>query len=152
MIPSDQDITTIAHVIQLAIAPVFLLTGIGSLLAVMANRLARIIDRARFVESRWSGFNEAERAEARREFVHLSRRASYTSWAINLCAFAALLVCALIAALFLDAIIGTSLRWLVGALFVLAMFALSSGIMFFLREVHVATHTLHVGPPSGAVT
>lgn len=143
----DPDITTIAHVIQLAIAPVFLLTGIGSLLAVMANRLARIIDRARFVESIWSKLDGHERADADLEFTSLSHRAKFTSWAINLCAMAALLVCALIAALFIDATLGTSLRWLVGALFVLAMVALSSGILCFLREVHVATHTLRIGPP-----
>jgi hypothetical protein len=144
----DQAITTIAHVIQLAIAPVFLLTGIGSLLGVMANRLARIIDRARVVEAAWIGFSEAERATARLEFGNLTHRATCTSWAINLGALAALLVCVLIAALFIDALLGTSLRWLVGALFVLAMIALSSGIVCFLREVHVATHTLRIGPPS----
>lgn len=144
---ADQDVTTIAHVIQLAIAPVFLLTGIGSLLSVMANRLARIIDRARIVENLWNRLDEAGRGEARLEFSNLSHRAKFTSWAINLCALSALLVCALIASLFIDAVVGTNLRWLVAALFVLAMIALSSGILCFLREVHTATHTLRIGPP-----
>jgi hypothetical protein len=145
--PTDQDITTIAHVIQLAIAPVFLLTGIGSLLAVMANRLARIIDRARFVESGWNKLDPSERTEARVELASLSHRATLSSWAINLCALSALLVCALIAALFIDAFVGTNLRWVVGVLFVLSMFVLSAGILCFLREVYVATHTLRIGPP-----
>ena len=144
----DHDVSTIAHVIQLAIAPVFLLTGIGSLLSVMANRLARIIDRSRVVENRWYLMNERERADAGLEFANLSRRAGFTSWAINFGALSALLVCALIAALFLDALLGSNLRWVVGALFVLSMMALSSGIVFFLREVHAATHTLRIGPPS----
>jgi hypothetical protein len=144
---SDQDVSTIAHVIQLAIAPVFLLTGIGSLLSVMANRLARIIDRARVVETHWSKLNAAERTDAKFEFANLSRRAKFTSWAINFCALSALLVCVLIAALFIDALLGSNLRWVVGALFVLSMIALSSGIVFFLREVHAATHTLRIGPP-----
>jgi hypothetical protein len=147
---TDQDVTTIAHVIQLAIAPVFLLTGIGSLLSVMANRLARIIDRARVVESNWKTLNENEQADAGLEFSNLSRRAGFTSWAINFCALSALLVCALIAALFMDALLGSNLRWVVGALFVLAMVALSSGIVLFLLEVHTATHTLRIGPPSTA--
>ena len=147
---TDQDVTTIAHVIQLAIAPVFLLTGIGSLLMVMANRLARIIDRSRVVESRWHSMNAHERADARLEFANLSRRAGFTSWAINFGALSALLVCALIAALFLDALLGSNLRWVVGALFVLSMMALSSGIVYFLREVHTATHTLRIGPPATA--
>jgi hypothetical protein len=143
----DQGIATIAHAIQLAIAPVFLLTGIGSLLAVMANRLGRIIDRARVQEKSWYGLDDSERLDVRQELSSLAHRATFTSWAINLCAFAALLVCTLIAALFVEAIAGMSLRWLVGALFILAMVALSSGVVCFLREVHVATHTLRIGPP-----
>jgi Protein of unknown function (DUF2721) len=146
MLP-DQDVVTIAHVIQLAIAPVFLVTGIGSLLGVMANRLARIIDRARFVEGGWSKLDGAEQADARVELTGLAHRAHLASWAINFSALAALLVCALIAALFLDAFVGTKLRWLVGVLFVLSMIALSGGIICFLREVYVATHTLRIGPP-----
>ena len=145
--PSDQNIAAISHVIQLAIAPVFLLTGIGSLLGVMANRLGRIIDRSRFLEGRWTVLDAPARSEAHDEFASLRHRAVFTSWAINFCALAALLVCALIAALFVDAFTGTNLRWLVGALFVLAMFSLIGGIVCFLREVHVATHTLRIGPP-----
>lgn len=78
---SDQDIGSIAHVIQLAIAPVFLLTGIGSLLAVMANRLARIIDRSRWLEGAWSSLDATARMDAQVEFANLSRRAGFTSWA-----------------------------------------------------------------------
>ena len=57
MLPLTQEVSTIAHVIELAIAPVFLITGIGSLLAVMSNRLARIIDRARQIETKWVDLN-----------------------------------------------------------------------------------------------
>jgi hypothetical protein len=146
-VQAESDIAALAHVIQLAIAPVFLLTGVGSLLAVMANRLGRIIDRARFVESTWSIFNEQQREDARLEFSGLARRATLTSKAINFCAFAALLVCALIAALFIDAFIGLSLKWLVGGLFVLAMCSLSVGLICFLFEVHIAMRTLSIGPP-----
>jgi hypothetical protein len=145
----EQDIAALAHVIQLAIAPVFLLTGVGSLLAVMANRLGRIIDRARFVERSWSVFNATQREDAKLEFSGLALRATLTSKAINFCAFAALLVCALIAALFVDAFIGVSLKWLVGGLFVVAMCSLSGGIICFLREVHIAMRTLSIGPPIG---
>jgi hypothetical protein len=143
----DHGIATITHAIQLAIAPVFLLTGIGSLLGVMAGRLGRIIDRARVLEREWSRLGDAERLEARQELASLEHRATFTSWAINLGAFSALLVCALIAALFVEAIAGMNLRWLLGALFILAMVSLSTGVVCFLREVHAATHTLRIGPP-----
>jgi hypothetical protein len=144
---TEPDIAALAHVIQLAIAPVFLLTGVGSLLAVMANRLGRIIDRARFVENSWNVFSEKQRDDARLEFSGLAHRAGLTSKAINFCALAALLVCVLIAALFVDAFIGLSLKWLVGGLFVLAMCSLSGGIVCFLLEVHIAMRTLSIGPP-----
>ncbi len=145
---AEPDIAGLAHVIQLAIAPVFLLTGVGSLLGVMAHRLGRIIDRARFVENSWGLLNETQCNDARLEFSGLTKRATLTSQAINFCAFAALLVCVLIAALFVDAFIGVSLKWLVGALFVLAMCSLSGGIICFLREVHIAMRSLAIGPPN----
>jgi hypothetical protein len=138
----------IGHVIQLAIAPVFLLTGLGALLSVMATRLGRVIDRARHVEEGWKSFNDAERAAATRELGVLEKRAHLASWAINFCASAALLVCAVIGALFLDVFVGTNLKWLVGTLFIAAMIALIGGLVSFLREVYLATHTLRIGPPT----
>ena len=146
----DQGIATIVHAIQLAIAPVFLLTGIGSLLGVMASRLGRVVDRARALEDAWPKLAPGARLDVRQELASLLHRATFTSWAINLCAFAALVVCSVIAALFVEAVAGWHLRWLVAALFILAMVVLSSGIVCFLREVHVATHTLRIGPPPDA--
>ena len=145
--PTETDTALLAQVIQFAIAPVFLLTGVGALLGVMANRLARIIDRARYVEGRWSEMSTAERKDARFELKSLARRARLSSWAINFCTFAVLLVCMLIATLFFDAFMQWKLRWLVGVLFIATMFALIAGMMCFLREVYVATHTMSIGPP-----
>ena len=145
--PTDPNISVIAHVIQLAVAPVFLLTGVGALLTVMTNRLARVIDRARVLEAQFAGLDAAARTAATAELGVLARRARLASWAINFCTFAALLVCSVIATLFIDAFLGTNLKWLVGALFVTAMIALIGGLISFLREVYSATHTLHIGPP-----
>lgn len=147
MPPLTQEVSTIAHVIELAIAPVFLITGIGALLAVMSNRLARIIDRARQIESKWPDLDHTQILDAEAEFISLSRRAKLASLAINFCAFAALMVCLLIATLFIDAFTGTNLRWFVGGLFVLSMFSLSGGIVCFLREVHIAMLSLRIGSP-----
>ena len=109
--PLTQEVSTIAHVIELAIAPVFLITGISSLLAVMSNRLARIIDRSRQIEAKWHDLDIIQTADAEAELASLSTRAKLASFSINFCAFAALMVCLLIATLFLDAFIGTNLRW-----------------------------------------
>ena len=142
---ADSDISGIAHVIQLAIAPVFLLTGIAGLLGVMTNRLARVIDRARGLESRLDGMDEVAAALARQDLAVFVRRARLASWAINFCAGAALLICTDIVTLFVDAYVGTQLRWLVGALFTATMLALIGGLICFLREVYLATHTLSIG-------
>ena len=66
------------------------------------------------------------------------------SWAINFCTSAALLVCIVIATLFIEGLFGRDLKWLAGALFVGAMIALIGGLGCFLREVYVATHTVRV--------
>ena len=145
--PTDPNITGISHVIQLAVAPVFLLTGVGALLSVMTNRLARVIDRARVLEARFADFDQVARAAATAELGVLAKRAHLASWAINFCTFAALLVCSVVATLFIDAFLGTNLKWLVGALFVTAMVALIGGLVSFLREVYCATHTMRIGPP-----
>ena len=147
MAASNLDIEVIAHVVQLAVAPVFLLTGVAALLGVMANRLSRVIDRARVLEARWRQLDETEQAAARAELALLEKRARLSSWAINFCTSAALLVCAVVATLFIDAFLRTNLKWLVGVLFVIAMLALMGGLFSFLREVYLATHTLRIGPP-----
>lgn len=143
MSPADST-PVIAHAIQLAIAPVFLLTGIAALLGVMANRLARIIDRARHYEQAWEKLDDRARAAARAELANLERRRHLASWAINFCTSAALLVCIVIAALFIEAFFSADLKWLAGVLFIGVMIALIGGLGCFLREVYVATHTVRV--------
>jgi len=148
MDPSDADVAIIAHVIQLSVAPVFLITGVGALLAVMASRLARVIDRARALESAWGKLEGGERNAAAMELRVLSNRAHLASWAINFSAVSALLVCLVIVTLFVDAMLaGTRLRWVVACLFVMSMVSLIGAVICFLREVYLATHALRIGPP-----
>jgi uncharacterized protein DUF2721 len=139
--PSVLGTGIIAHAIQLAIAPVFLLTGIAGLLNVMAARLARVIDRARFLEQGWHAMDERARALARVEVGNLERRRRVCSWSINFSTVAALLICIVIVALFVEEFFQRDLKWLAGALFVAAMVALIGGLTCFLREVYLATHT-----------
>jgi hypothetical protein len=136
----------IAHAIQLAIAPVFLLTGIAGLLGVMANRLARVIDRARDLDETWDSLDPRSRAAARREAINLERRRRVCSWSINGCTAAALLICLVIVSLFVEEFFSTNLRVLAGSLFVAAMVAVIFGLSCFLREVYLATHTTRIDP------
>ena len=134
----------VQQAIQLSVAPVFLLTGIAGLLGVMANRLARIIDRARAV-SRGAG-EPGGRALAlvRRELAILERRRHLASWAINFCTGAALLVSTVIVTLFIEDMLGVSLRWLAGGQFIAAMLLVIAGLSCFLTEVYTATHASRI--------
>jgi uncharacterized protein DUF2721 len=142
--PEASRLTAMAHVIQLSVAPVFLLSAIGAMLSVMASRLARVIDRARALEA------EAETRPSHAAPIHdrlatLSRRAKLVSRAITLCTITALLVCSVIVVLFLGAFLGFDTSFTVALLFVAAMIAFFLGLVFFLREVFVATASLRIG-------
>jgi hypothetical protein len=137
-------IADISHAIQLAVAPVFLLTGIAGLLSVMTNRLARIIDRGRWFEQRWAELDVPSRVRYGRELAHLERRRRLASQAINGCTAAALLVCLVIATLFVEGLFAVELRGLAAVLFIAAMVGLIAGLSMFLREVHLATYAVRV--------
>jgi hypothetical protein len=132
-------------VIQLAVAPVFLLTGVAAFLGVLTNRLARIIDRARMLEDMLEHASEHERVDAERELVALSRRARLINRSIALAVICALMICTLVALLFAGAFLGLDMRVPVGAAFVATMFALIVALISFLREVFVATRNLRIG-------
>ncbi len=141
----DSGITAVAHVIQLAVAPVFLLSGIGAMLAVMTNRLARVIDRARVLEGQLRAA-PADAAVIAAQLAVLSRRAKLVGTSITLCTITALLVCAVIAILFLGAFLRFDASVPVALLFIAAMFAFFAGLLSFLREIFIATASLRIGP------
>jgi F0F1-type ATP synthase assembly protein I len=135
---------SVVHFIQLAIAPVFLLTAIGAMLGTMTNRVARIVDRARELEKQLAGTHE-ERAAEHRELRVLARRARLINMAITFTVLSALLVCISIGGLFLDAYWQRSLTTLVAWIFGMSLVALIIGLGLFLREIYVATATLRIG-------
>jgi hypothetical protein len=143
-VTQDSGITGIAHVIQLSVAPVFLLSGIGAMLAVMTNRLGRVIDRARALESK-AASDPTRAAAINQELDTLSWRARHISRAITLCTITALLVCGVIATLFLGAFFGFDASGPAALLFVTAMFAFMAGLLLFVREVLRATANLRIG-------
>jgi hypothetical protein len=147
---AGSQLADIAHVIQLSIAPVFLLTGVASFLVVLTQRLARIIDRARVLEAMLGHASERERVDAEHQLGALSRRARLINASIGLATICALLICAVIALLFLGAFLELDVRIAVGLTFVATMFALIGGLLCFLREVFVATRHLRIGATHGA--
>lgn len=137
----------IAHAIQLALAPVFLLTAISALLAVMTGRLTRIVDRARALEAS-VGRGSGDPLGQRSELALVARRARVVSAAIALCTTTALLIAALVATLFIGAFLGFQAAVPIALLFIAAMLTLIASLSLFLREVFLATASLRFGGAS----
>jgi Na+/melibiose symporter-like transporter len=146
-VDEETAIVAVGRAIQLSVAPVFLLSGIGAMLAVMTNRLARIVDRARTVEERLVDATPHEHEKAERDLRVMSRRARCIYIAITLCTITALFVCAVVATMFLGAFIGFNAAMPVAVLFVGAMTTFFVGLVFFLREIFLATAALRIGGP-----
>lgn len=135
-------VTAASEVIQLAIAPVFLLMGVSALLGVLTSRLGRLVDRFRLLSER--GDPAQLQAKHAQELQILSRRASWVHWAIALCTFTLLLISVVIGLLFLGSEIRWDSSWLVSQLFILAMLSLIVGLGCFLREIHLSKHTFEL--------
>jgi hypothetical protein len=133
------EISNIGHVIQLAIAPVFLLTGVGTNLMVLTNRLARIIDRSRVLEDRLeTGANE----QYTNELDVLYQRSHLINLSITLSTTCGLLVCLVIAMLFLGDTTNVKLDQYIAACFVLGMLALIGSFSYLLREIFIASSNM----------
>jgi hypothetical protein len=136
----------ITHAIQLAIAPVFLLTAVGTLLMVFTNRLSRAVDRRRVLNKLLPELADGLLADAKDELGHIGRRIQLIYTAIVLAVLCALFICLLIAVAFVDAFLAANLARVLGVLFVLAMLALIGALIIFLREIFIA-----ITPPGGVI-
>lgn len=136
----------ISHVIQLSVAPVFLLTSVAAILHVMSNRLSRIVDRARALELQLHGADAARHAELMDRLRTLAVRAQWVGRSIALCVLTAVLVCAVIITLFLGEFLGYSAVVPAALLFIGALLAFLLALIFLLREIFLATSTLRIGP------
>jgi len=142
---NETALASVGHAIQLSVAPVFLLTAIGALLGVLTHRLARVIDLARVFEARAAATRPEELSALHEMLATRSRRATMINRSITLFTITALLVCGVIATLFLGAFFQFPVAAAVAALFVAAMVAMIAGLLFFLREIFVATAALRIG-------
>lgn len=144
-IANIETVASVSHVIQLAVAPVFLLTGVGAILSVLVNRLGRVVDRFRQLEQYHASSQDITQA-VEAEMLALSQRARLIHWAIGLCTSSALFVCFVIAVLFLSSLLDASPSTTVSVLFVLAMACLVFGLLCFLREIAIARSGIHLTP------
>ena len=138
------DVSTIASQIQLSIAPVFLLAGIGAILNVVAGRLARTVDRSRFLAVEFADLEEGDRARAAAELHLLDRRILAANRAITCCTASALFVCLVVAILFIAGPGEIGFARTIAGLFIAAMALLTAGLGFFLHEIHLAIQALRL--------
>lgn len=141
---SSPEISDIAHVVQLAVAPVFLLTGVGSILSVLTTRMGRVIDHAHRIGG-WieEGKDPALYAD---ELASLSRRLGIIHHAITLCSLSAFLVCAVVFTIFVGTYFSASIGGAVAFLFAAAMIMLIGALGMFMSEVQIARRSIVLGP------
>jgi hypothetical protein len=140
-----EPIAAVAEVVRTAVAPVFLLSGVGVTLTMLTNRLARVVDRARALESREMHTHEHDMHELQSSLATLALRARLLGSSITLCTICALLVCGVVVALFMGAFVNFHLSQVIAVLFVSAMICFIAGLVLFLREVFIATRALRIG-------
>ena len=128
----------VTNAIQLAVAPAFLLTGIGAILSVMTNRLARIIDRFRILHDNGLILKDDDLMELKL----LKSRAAWTHWAIAFTTLSALLICIVIALIFIATEIKYNFDQFIAFLFIGAMNVLILGLISFTREVTLSKNVI----------
>jgi hypothetical protein len=144
LFPPSETVSEVAEIIQLAVAPVFLLAGIGAFLNVCVSRLARIVDRSRDLEPRLLGARGAEHSRLQRELRVLDRRVGLVSRAISLSVLSAVLTCAVVILLFAGSLLKAEFGTSIALLFIATMFAIGMGYALFLLETRVASRAVRI--------
>ena len=137
-------VNTVAEIVRLAVAPVFLLSGIGAFLNVCANRLSRIVDRSRDLEPLLLASRGAEHDRWIGDLKTLDRRMSLVSWAISLSVLSAVLICFVVALLFAASLTHTHFGRAIALLFIASMVAIGVAFTIFLVETRVGSRSVRI--------
>jgi hypothetical protein len=136
----------IAHLIQIALTPIFLISAIGVTLNVLTSRLARIVDRARAMEDELLRPDHPRGGrDLHAALTVLARRARYINAAITLITLSALFIALVVVMLFVNAFLRWELSAFIAIMFILSMLSLAAALTAFLIEVRIATTTLRIG-------
>jgi hypothetical protein len=141
----------IAHLIQVSLTPIFLISAIGVTLNVFTSRLARIVDRARSMESEVCrpGYQPGAR-DLHAALIVMARRARYMNAAITLITISALFIALVVVMLFVNAFVHWELAAFIAIMFILSMLSFAGALTSFLIEVRIATNTLQIGIEAAA--
>jgi hypothetical protein len=137
-------VDTVAEIVRLAVAPVFLLSGIASFVNVCTSRLSRIVDRSRQVEPMLLASRGAEHDRWLGELHVLDRRMSLVSWAISLSVLSAAMICAVVVLLFSASLTSLHVATAIALLFIGSMIAIGIAFAIFLVETRVGSRAVRV--------
>lgn len=132
----------IVTVLPMAVGPVVVISGVGLLLLTMTNRLGRIVDRSRSLAREEKTTTGDEQETARAQLRILRDRAGFMRWAIALASFCVLFVALLVISLFVTALFGVEVRWLIAGFFILSMVCLIASLVFFIRDINKSLHAV----------
>ena len=142
----DLQTENVAHLIQLALGPVFLISGVGITLSMLTARLARIVDRARTLEDRRESTTDTVRiADIDQDLKYIVRRVRYINSAIIFSTVSAFFTALVVTLLFASAFSPLNVGAIIAGLFVLSLLCLVVSFAMFLVEVRVATRSLRIG-------
>ena len=144
ILPHTPDLRYLAQIIQLAVAPVFLLAGLGAFLNACVGRLARIVDRMRNLEPRILNSRGEEHDRLLDEVRLLDRRSRIVSAAIFTTVLAALLISAVVILLFLAFLTGYRFGTAIALLFIASMICTGLGVAIFLHETRLGIRAIQV--------
>lgn len=134
----------IAHTIQLALAPVFVLVAIGNIMNILSQRLARIVDRSRVLQEKHRGTSGEEHDLIVREIRLIDRRIALIGRAILLLVVSGLIIGVVVALLFIEEFLRLDLQQVAGAAFIVAIGLLMGALLLFMRETRAATAALRI--------
>jgi hypothetical protein len=136
----------VATLIQQALGPVFLISGVGITLSMLTARLARIVDRARTLEDRREATTDPERIkDIDQDLRYIVRRTRFINSAIILSTLSAFFTALVVTLLFASAFSPISVGPIIAILFVSSLVALCLSFAMFLVEVRIATRSLRIG-------
>src|SRR4051794_9645762 len=142
--PPNLSVTTVAEIVRLALAPVFLLSGIGAFLNVCASRLSRIVDRSRDIEPRLLESRGLEHDRWLDEMHVLDRRMALVGWAISLSVLSAVLICLVVSLLFAASLTRVHFGTAIALLFIASMVAIGVGFAVFLIETRLGSRAVRI--------
>ncbi len=137
-------VDVVSEIVRNAVAPVFLLSGIGAFLNVCASRLSRIVDRSRQIEPMLLASRGAEHDRWVSDLKILDRRMSLVSWATGLSVVSALLICLVVVLLFAASLTRVRFGNEIALLFIASMLAIGGGFAVFLFETTIAARAVRV--------